>query len=205
MRNTTEFTMEITLPKTRKAKEKFEKIIAAADNEFFLNGYEKTTIATIAATADIAVGTFYLYFKDKMSLYYYILFDYQKRITKYIASKIKNCETRYEKERLGLIAWLEFVNENPHTYNIIFQSLIIDRNLFVDYYKKFSETYTRGLLSDTEQLIDENYETISLALMGISSFLGFKQMFEERKLTDEEINDMADTIMRMLKDGLFQK
>ena len=204
MRNTTDFTMEITLPKTRKAKEKFEKIIAAADNEFFLNGYEKTTIATIAAAADIAVGTFYLYFKDKISLYYYLLFDYQKRITKYLASKIKNFETRYEKERLGLIAWLEFVNENPHTYNIIFQSLIIDRNLFVDYYKKFSETYTRGLLSDTEQLIDENYETISLALMGISSFLGFKQMFEERKLTDEEIIDMADTIMGMLKDGLFQ-
>jgi hypothetical protein len=39
--------------------------------------------------------------------------------------------------------------------------------------------------------------------MGISSFLGFKQMFEERKLTDEEIGDMADTIMKMLKNGLF--
>ena len=79
MENTTDFTMEITIPKTKKAKEKFEKIIAVADNEFFLNGYEKTTIATIAAAADIAVGTFYLYFKDKMSLYYYILFDYQKK------------------------------------------------------------------------------------------------------------------------------
>ena len=203
MANTSEFTMEITLPKTRKAQEKFDKIIAAADNEFFLNGYEKTTIATIAAAADIAVGTFYLYFKDKMSLYYYILFDYQKRITRYIGSRVRDCKTRYEKERLGLIAWLEFVNNNPHTYNIIFQSLIIDRNLFTGYYKKFSETYTRGLLCDTDELIDENYETISLALMGISSFLGFKQMFLERRLTDEEINEMADTMMNMLKNGMF--
>lgn len=205
MGNTTDFTMEITIPKTKKAKEKFEKIIAVADNEFFLNGYEKTTIATIAAAADIAVGTFYLYFKDKMSLYYYILFDYQKRITRYIASRIKDCDNRYDKERLGLIAWLEFVNENPHTYNIIFQSLIIDRKLFSDYYKKFSETYSRGLAKDEVELIDGDYETLSLALMGISSFLGFKQMFVERKLTEKEINHMADTIMNVLKNGLFIK
>ena len=203
MENTTENITEITIPKTRKAKEKFEKIIAAADNEFFLHGYEKTTIATITAAADIAVGTFYLYFKDKLSLYHYILFDYQKRITRYIASRIKDCKTRYEKERLGLIAWLEFVNRNPHTYNIIFQSLIIDRNLFTDYYKKFSETYTRGLMKDGGQLLDDDYETLSLALMGISSFLGFKQMFMERQLSDEEISSMADTIMKVLKSGLF--
>ena len=203
MANMEEFTMEITLPKTRKAKEKFEKIIAAADNEFFLNGYEKTTIATITAAADIAVGTFYLYFKDKLSLYYYILFDYQERITHYIDERIKNCPTRYEKERLGLIAWLEFVNENPHTYNIIFQSLTIERSLFTNYYKKFSERYTKGLKRDGEELLDTDFETLSLALMGISSFLGFKQMFVERKLTDEEISNMADTIMKMLKNGLF--
>ena len=203
MGNTTEFTMEITIPKSKKAQEKFDKIIAVADNEFFLNGYEKTTVATIAAAADIAVGTFYLYFKDKLSLYYYILFDYQKRITRYIASRIKDCDNRYDKERYGLIAWLEFVNENPHTYNIIFQSLIIDRQLFKDYYQRFATTYSRGLMFDKDEIVDEDYETLSLALMGISSFLGFKQMFEDRKLTKEEISNMADTIMNLLKYGLF--
>jgi len=205
MTHTTEFTMEITLPKTRKAKEKFEKIIAAADNEFFENGYEKTTIATITAAADIAVGTFYLYFKDKLSLYYYILFDYQERIAHYIDDKIKNCTTRYEKERQGLIAWLEFVNANPHTYNIIFQSLSIDKSLFRDYYMRFSERYTKGLKRDKVELLETDYQTISLALMGISSFLGFKQIFLERKLSEEEINTTADTIMNILKSGLFHE
>lgn len=203
MADTTEFTMGITLPKTKKAQEKFEKIIAAADNEFFLNGYENTTIATITAAADIAVGTFYLYFKDKLSLYHYILFDYQERITHYTHERIKDCKTRYERERLGLIAWLEFVNANPHTYNIIFQSLSIDKSLFSDYYKKFSERYSKGLKHDSNELLYTDYETISLALMGISSFLGFKQMFVERPLTEEEINNMADTIMKILKNGLF--
>lgn len=197
--------MEYTIPKTKKAKEKFARIIAAADDAFFLNGYEKTTVAMIAAAADIAVGTFYLYFKDKLSLYYYILFDYQERITRYINTKIRDCKSRYEKEYLGLIGWLEFVNDNPHTYQIIFQSLFIDRSMFTDYYKKFSQRYSRGLERDREQLIDINYEHLSLTLMGAVTFLGFKQMFVERRLTDEEITEMADSIMKILKGGIFKE
>lgn len=194
-----------TIPTKKKALDKFERIVAAADNEFYLNGYEKTTIASIAKAADIAVGTFYLYFDDKISLYHYILFDYQERIAHYTSSRIKDCKTRYEKERMGLIAWIEFINQNPHTYNIIFQSLTIDKTLFTDYYKKFSERYSRGLQRDGAEIVDTDYETLSLMLMGISTFSAFKQMFVNRQLTGEEIAAMADNIMSILKDGMFTK
>ena len=197
--------MEFHIPKTKKAREKFEGIIKAADNEFYLNGYEKSSIANITAAAGIAVGTFYLYFKDKISLYHYILFDYQKRIKKYINARLSTCTNRYEKERMGLIAWLEFIADNPHTYNIIWQSLIIDKSLFIDYYKKFLSAYALGLIEDKDQLEDSDYETLALSLMGISSFLGLKHMIEDRKLTIEEITKMADTIMTALKQGMFKK
>ena len=121
--------MELKLPKTKNAKEKFSRIIEAADTEFYEKGFENTTIASITSRAGMAVGTFYLYFKDKLSLYHYILFDYQDRLKRYIQARIGNCDNRQEKEKLGLIAWLEFINENPRTYNIIWQSLIIDKKL----------------------------------------------------------------------------
>ena len=197
--------MEIILPKTKNAKEKFARIIEAADNEFYVHGYENTTIANITSAAGMAVGTFYLYFKDKLSLYHYILFDYQDRLRRYIQARIGNCDSRPEKEKLGLMAWLEFINDNPRTYNIIWQSLIIDKKLFVDYYSKFTRSYERGLTNDKSQLNEIDFKTLSLALMGISSFLGLKSMLEDdKKLTPEEIEKMANDIMKILKEGLFK-
>lgn len=197
--------MEITLPKTKNAKEKFARIIEAADLEFYEHGYENTTIASITSAAGMAVGTFYLYFKDKLSLYHYILEDYQNRLRRYIQARIGKCESRYEKERLGLIAWLEFINDNPRTYTIIWQSLIVDKSLFVNYYAKFSKSYEKGLSNDKDQIIDVDLETTALALMGISSFLGLKPMLEEgKKLASEEIEKIADDIMKILKIGLFK-
>ena len=198
--------MDITLPKTKKAWEKFSRIITAADNEFFEKGYEKTSIANITAAANIAVGTFYLYFTDKLSLYHYILFDYQKRIKQYVNSRIENCKTRKEKERIGLIAWLEFINDNPHTYNIIWQSLAIDKSLFVDYYSNFEKSYKRGLEKDKNELIDIDLDHLSFTLMGISTFLGLKPMLNTgERLSEEEIVQIADSITTILSTGLFKK
>ena len=107
---------------------------------------------------------------------------------------------------MGLIAWLEFVNDNPHTYSIIWQSLAINKNLFIDYYKKFSLSYKKGLDKDSSQLIDLDHEDLSLMLMGISTFLGLKGMInDERTLTQEEIETTADQIMNALNSGIFAK
>ena len=197
--------MELKLPKTKNAKEKFSRIIEAADIEFYEKGYENTTIASITSRAGMAVGTFYLYFKDKLSLYHYILFDYQDRLKRYIQARIGNSVDRYEKEKLGLIAWLEFINDNPRTYNIIWQSLIINKSLFVDYYAKFSRSYQRGLFKDKDQIQDIDHQTLALSLMGISTFLGLKSMLEnDRKLEPNEIEQMAEDVMKVLKNGLFK-
>ena len=50
--------MEVKIPVKKKAKEKFDKIIKSADQEFYEYGYEKASIANITRNADVAVGTF---------------------------------------------------------------------------------------------------------------------------------------------------
>lgn len=198
--------MEFTLPKSKKAREKFDRIIQAADYHIYTYGFEKASIANITATADVATGTFYLYFKDKLELYHYLLDDYQRRIREYIKLRSFDCKTRYDKEKIGLIAWLEFVNENPHTYSIIWQSLSINKQLFIDYYHKFSSSYKKGLIKDNQELIDMDHEDLALTLMGISSFLGLKGMINnETKLTQDEIEETAESVMKILKSGIFSK
>ena len=75
--------------------------------------------------------------------------------------------------------------------------------MFVDYYKKFSKSYEKGLIKDQDQLIDMDYEDLSLILMGISSFLGLKVMLHERRLSQDEIESMADSMMKIFYNGLF--
>ena len=198
--------MDFILPKTKKAREKFDRIIQAADYHIYTYGFEKASIANITASADVATGTFYLYFKDKLELYHYLLDDYQRRIKEHIKFRSIGCKTREEKERIGLIAWLEFVNDNPHTYSIIWQSLAINKDLFIDYYKKFVSSYKKGLNRDSSQVIDMDLEDLSLMLMGISSFLGLKGMInDEIILSQEEIEKTADQIMAALNSGIFKK
>ena len=198
--------MDFILPKTKKAREKFDRIIQAADYHIYTYGFEKASIANITASADVATGTFYLYFKDKLELYHYLIDDYQRRIKEHIKFRSIGCKTREEKERIGLIAWLEFVNENPHTYSIIWQSLAINKDLFIDYYKKFVSSYKKGLNRDSSQVIDMDLEDLSLMLMGISSFLGLKGMInDEIILSQEEIEKTADQIMAALNSGIFKK
>ena len=198
--------MDFILPKTKKAREKFDRIIQAADYHIYTYGFEKASIANITASADVATGTFYLYFKDKLELYHYLLDDYQRRIKEHIKFRSIGCKTREEKERIGLVAWLEFVNENPHTYSIIWQSLAINKDLFIDYYKKFVSSYKKGLNRDSSQVIDMDLEDLSLMLMGISSFLGLKGMInDEITLSQDEIESTADQIMAALNSGIFKK
>src|SRR5258708_39450020 len=48
---------------------KRQAIIEAAREIFAKQGYEETTIADIAAAAGVAVGTVYLYFRNKRNIY----------------------------------------------------------------------------------------------------------------------------------------
>jgi AcrR family transcriptional regulator len=55
--------------KTRNVKpDKREAIVEAAREMFTTQGYETTTIAEVARRAEVAVGTVYLYFKNKVDL-----------------------------------------------------------------------------------------------------------------------------------------
>ncbi len=57
----------INKPKTKKP-DKREAIVEAARVLFTTEGYETTTIADVAKKAGVAVGTVYLYFKNKMEI-----------------------------------------------------------------------------------------------------------------------------------------
>ena len=78
--------------------------------------------------------------------------------------------------------------------------------MFVDYYSNFEKSYKRGLEKDKNELIDIDLDHLSFTLMGISTFLGLKPMLNNgERLSEEEINKIADSITTILSTGLFKK
>ena len=109
----------------------------------------------------------------------------------------------YEREREGIKCFIKYAVSAPNVYNIIWGSLSIDRQMFVDYYVSFAESYSRALDKDHDEVLIKDSETIAYMLMGISNFLGLKAMFTS--MTDEEIDLMVDnTVMPALTKGIIE-
>lgn len=191
--------------KITKGQQTSNKLLKASQDLFYRHGYQSTTVADIAAKAGVAVGTFYLYYKDKYTIYETVLSNYQKQIRDYIHNEIKDASSRKERERLGLKAWLKFVSTNHHVYRIIWESLFVEPELFKNYYVKFGNAYADALGRD-KILYNENIDlkTVAFMLMGISNFVGLHTLFD-KKYADQEIDKICDDVIKVLDQGLFHQ
>ena len=191
---------EIKIPKTRNGNATFKLIIDTTIALFYEKGYFNTTIADITNSAGIAAGTFYLYFPNKLALYNYILIQYQHEIRKRIAERVSKVEGRFEKEKEGIKTFIKFAIENPHSYNIIWESLYIDKSLFINYYDDFAKRYERGLKQSIidGEMYDVNTELVSYILMGVANFVGLKVLLDLGNDNDD-IDEIVEQVMTIIK------
>ena len=191
----------INLPKTELGRIKMEKLLCASEELFATHGFYGTSISDICKHAGTAVGTFYIYFETKTDVYRYLMESYKKEIKDRLADSIKNCDSRYDKECEGIKCFIKYAVSAPNIYNIIWGSLSIDKQMFIDYYVSFAKSYSRGLESDGDLSLRDS-ESIAYMLMGISNFLGLKAMFNG--MSEEEIDSMIDnTVMPALTCGII--
>jgi len=195
----------IKYPTTRNGKTTFNLLLKASEQCFFEKGYHGTTVADITQKAGVAAGTFYLYFPSKMSLYRHLLNELSRDIRKEIASKIDPKAKRLDQERAGIKAFLEYAVQNPHMYQIIWESLYIDRSLFQSYYDAFAKRYVKGLTAakDANEMADLDLEIVAYILMGITNFVGLKIILDLGQ-SQSKIEHVVDTIMHLLAHGIFK-
>lgn len=191
-------------PKTKRGEVTLERIVKAGEDCFLKKGYHGSSINDITSLAEVAPGTFYIYFEDKLSLYKHLLVHYSHDIRMYIAKRLKESDvtTRREAERIGLKAFLEYIQEHKSMYNIIWESLYIDKKLFIDYYSDFGKNYARHIQEaiGEGQIKPYNAEVVAYMLMGISNFIGLNYvMFKETK----DFDPIVDEVITILDKGLF--
>ena len=191
----------INIPKTKRGMATMDKISRAAEKLFYENGYYNTSINDITNRAGVGAGTFYIYFESKKSLYEYLLTDYGETIRKHIREAVKGCKTRREMEREGIKAWLLYIREHKYVFNIIWESLYIDKRLFDAYYESFSKHYERNIIQAQKdgKVAKVDPEVMSYALMGISNFIGIHWAVYKN---DADLDYIAEEAVKIL-DGIF--
>ena len=194
--------MSIATPKTERGKTTMNRIIKAAETEFGRRGYHNTSVNDIATRAKVAPGTIYIYFEDKYSLYCHLLKQYGHKIRKNIARHIEGLTDRLEIERAGLLAFLEYVKRYPHMYNIIWESLYINKELFVNYYEDFARRYKAQLDKAADELVDMDTMVLAYVFMGVSNFVGLKYVFFDK---EADLTRVVDEVMKLMAHGLLRK
>ena len=189
-------------PKTNRGEATLEKLIDAAAAVFYEKGFHGGSISDITRRAGVGNGTFYIYFDSKLSVYRYLLVEYGKRIRAKSNQAISGCTTRKEAERLGIRSFFEFVLEDQGIFNIIWESLYIDKTLFDDFYTTFSKFYVSRLKKAQEsgEVRDIDPQVLSYVLMGITNFVALNSLVLKQ---ETNIDFLVDEVMKVLEKGIF--
>lgn len=196
----------INKPKTKRGRETLNNILSAAAQEIYEKGYYNAAINDITRRAGVASGTFYVYFDSKDDLYKFLLLQCSHIIRKHLNQVTKDCKTRREAEEVGLREWLKFVQKNRYMYHIIWESLYVDKQLFVDYYSSFCRSYMRGIDAAKERgeiRSEIDSEVLAWTLMGASNFLGLNWGLFAEHSTEFDVKQVVDSFIRILTGGIF--
>lgn len=175
----------IALPVTSRGQRTRQKLIDAAETVFGELGYHNAGIVEITQRADVALGTFYLYFPDKKSVFDDLVRTLNARLRKAIAERVRDIDDRLEQEVVGFETFFEFVRKHRNLYRVILQAETVDEDLYRWHYETLAGGYVRGLRAAQaagQIRTDLDAETLAYALMGMAEALGSRYVLWDGKL-----------------------
>jgi len=114
----------------RKARDRLLRrtdILNAAAHVFALKGYHRAAMSDIAKQAEYAVGTIYLYFKDKQALYLALTDEKVEELIRRVKEKIGKAHGALEKIRALIEEEFAYFEENEDFFRIYFSQGSLDR------------------------------------------------------------------------------
>ena len=195
----------VKLPKTKRGEKTLNKICEAAEKLFSENSFYTTEVHDIAAKAGVATGTFYVYFKDKASVFSHLLYELGRKLRRNIKmAKLEAPDSSFiEQERVTFRVWFSFVREHFSLFHIVWQSMFIDPESFQRYYDRFSKGYINELekFQESGEIRDVDSKIISYALMGIYTFAALDNSMADNPESDEHT---IDELIKFMAHGLLK-
>ena len=153
-----------------------ESLIASGMALLGMSGYHNIGIADIVRDSDLAVGTFYTYFKSKEDFFSEIVTQIGKKSRHYLSEKARTHGNRLEQEVYGVWHFLCFFNKHLQYYSIIREAEFIAKPWVGSYYNAFEKGYMENLQISNA----ETRKIISNFLMGLSHYIGIEALLNQR-------------------------
>jgi AcrR family transcriptional regulator len=112
--------MGTTERRQREAQRRRQEILAAARGVFWSRGYHAATMPQIAATAEVAPGTLYLYFPSKEVLYVELLIEGYLVLCHELGQAQAKSADPERQAALLIDAFFAFAKRHPEYFDIIF-------------------------------------------------------------------------------------
>lgn len=193
-------------------KEKQERIIEAAIDEFATHPFHQARVTAIAEQAGIAVGSFYQYFEDKMDLYKYLMELIVEKKISYINRDMMENRDKYDFFQLLREVYLSgfrFAKENPRLLPIgmmLANDKELYRKIYGEYEDKSVEFFEQLLeYGKAQGAIDPAVDLrIAAKLLAGMGFLLTDFIVEDGKL---DLDDMTiiDQMLYIVENGLKKK
>lgn len=146
-------------------QQKLNALLNAAYDLFTTQGVEKTTIAEISKAADVAKGTFYLYFKDKYEIRNRLISHESSKLFKDAVAALENIsstgceEPSFEEKMIFIINCIVDALDGNHSL-----LTFISKNLS---WGIFKEALTTNVASNDINFKDIYYEMLSTSGLSI--------------------------------------
>jgi AcrR family transcriptional regulator len=188
-------------PVTARGEATRRRLLNAAEGEFGTRGYHGASVSSITQRAEIAQGTFYLYFRSKEEMFLTLVRDIGHQLRAHSAQAIARATNRMEAERLGLEAFMQFTTKHRGLYRIVQESQFVDPQVFREYYEKLAEGYAAALdkAARNGEVTKGDAATRAWSIMGIGHFLGMRWCLWQKQAPPPEI---LDEVMGFIAKGM---
>lgn len=116
-------------------------LLEAARECFARKGYAATRVAEITMLAEVAQGTFYVYFPGKRDLLAHLLNEIREDLTRRVARANEGVEDRLERERRNLLVFLGSMERRADIYRIVREAEFSEPPIGRGYYETIAEAY----------------------------------------------------------------
>ena len=170
-------------PLTKRGEATRRRLLEAAEVVFAEQGYHEASIVKITERAGIGLGTFYLYFDSKQSIFEALVIDLNRRVRHSMSEAMEGATSRLDAERAGFAGFFRFTAEHPALYRVVREAEFVSPEVLRLHYTRIVEGYEAGLRAaqnagDVDRALDP--ETTAWALMGMGELIGMRFLLWER-------------------------
>ncbi len=196
-------------PLTKRGEATRRRLLEAAEAVFADQGYHEASIVKITERAGIGLGTFYLYFDSKKTIFEALVIDLNRRVRHSMTEAMEGAPSRLEAERAGFSGFFRFTAAHPALYRVVREAEFVSPEVLRLHYTRIVDGYEAGLrAAQTAGDVDPRLDPAiaAWALMGMGELIGMRFLLWERDAAGDPPAELDpavfDAMMRFIDNAL---